>query len=150
MLTLFGRPLWHSQPNLISFSLDGGDASKQIFDIYSFCHISSGIMLFFVFRFLHVKFALGLCLTIIVCILFEIFENNTHFINKYKKKYSKYDGDSIANIIGDIICGILGYIFAFQYSRLSIVYLILVEILLYPYKASALQLSVCSLGPVCN
>ncbi len=144
MSTLFGRPLWHSPPKLISFSLDGEDANRQIFDIYSFCHISSGIILFFIFRFLRVKFAVGLYLTIIICVLFEIFENNTYLINKYKKKYSKYDGDSIANIVGDTICGILGYLFAFQYSRLSIVYLILVEILLYPYKASGLQLSVCN------
>ena len=150
MSTLFGRPLWHSPPKLISYSLDGQDANKQIFDIYSFSHVSSGIIIFFVLQFFRVKFTLGLCLTIIVCLLFELFENNTFFIQKYKKTYSKYAGDSIANIIGDLICGIIGFIFAFKYYRLSIVYIILVEILLYRYKASALQMSICRLVPVCN
>jgi hypothetical protein len=150
MSTLFGRPLWYSPPKLISYSLDGEDANKQIFDIYSFSHVSNGIIICFVLRFFHVKFTLGLCLTIIMCVLFELFENNTYFIQKYKKTYSKYDGDSIANIIGDLICGIIGFVFAFKYHRLSIVYIILVEILLYPYNASALKMSICRLVPVCN
>ena len=150
MSTLFGRPLWHSPPKLISYSLDGEDANKQIFDIYSFSHVSSGIIIFFVLRFFRVKFTLGLFLTIIICLFFELVENNPYFIQKFAKKYSKYDGDSIANIIGDTICGIIGFIFAFNYYRLSIVYIILVEILLYPYYASILQMIICRLVPVCN
>ena len=52
--------------------------------------------------------------------------------------------------VKSFIAGIIGFIFAFKYYRLSIIYIILVEILLYHYKASMLQMSICRLVPVCN
>ena len=105
--------------------------------------------MFFVFRFLRVKLAPGLGLTILILLLFEIFENSQWIIREYRKKYSQYEGDSIANIVGDLFSSVLGYLAAFQHPRLSILYVILVEIVLYAYKASCLQLTVCTLFPVC-
>ena len=140
MITIFGRPLWHIPPKLISFKLDGEDTSRQIFDIYSFSHAVHGILFYFLFKFLKIKPLIGLYITIIFVMLWEMFENTETIINKYRKTYRLYEGDSIVNIIGDIIFTVIGYFIAFMYPGISIIYLILSEIVLMPYKANFLYL----------
>ena len=142
---MFGRPLWHNPPKIISYSLNGGDADKQIFDIYSFSHVTHGIMFYFILRALKIEPMMGLYISIIVEILCEIIENTEYIIKKYKKTYKLYEGDSIVNIIGDIICTIMGYLLTHTYPVVSIIYVIITEIVLYPYKASLLQLSIMQL-----
>ena len=142
MITLFKRPFWYNPPKLISYTLDGKDTSKQVFDIYSLSHITHGIIFFFILRSLHIQPLVGLCITIIVELLWEIIENTDYIINKYRKTYILYEGDSIVNMLGDIICTIIGYILTYVYPFIAIIYAILLEIVLYPYKASLLQLSV--------
>ena len=142
MITILGRPLWHSPPKLISYTLDGGDTSQQVFDIYSFSHITHGILFFFILRSLHIQPLMGLYITIIVETLWEIIENTDYIINKYRKTYKLYEGDSVVNMIGDVIFTIIGYILAYRYPVIAIIYTVLLEIVLYPYKASLLQLSV--------
>ena len=142
MITILGRPLWHSPPKLISYTLDGGDTSQQVFDIYSFSHITHGILFFFILRSLHIQPLMGLYITIIVETLWEIIENTDYIINTYRKTYKLYEGDSVVNMIGDVIFTIIGYILAYRYPVIAIIYTVLLEIVLYPYKASLLQLSV--------
>jgi len=145
MKTLFGRPIWHNPPKLISFALEGEDSSKQMFDIYSFSHATHGILFFFLFQYLNIKPIPGLYLAIFFEFLWEIFENTEYIIKKYRKTYKQYEGDSIVNIIGDIIFTVLGYILASKNPKISIIYLILSEMLLIPYKANFLYLSIGSL-----
>ena len=121
------------------------DSSKELIDIYSFSHISHGILFYFIFQYFEINFLKGLYLTIILEILWEIVENTDYIIKKYRKKYENYDGDSNLNIFGDIICTMIGYILAHKIPYLSIVFLIISEILLIPYKANFLQLSIGSL-----
>mgnify|MGYP006149311219 FL=1 len=142
MISIFGRPLWYNPPKLISYTLDGGDTSQQIFDIYSFSHITHGILFFFILQSLHIQPLMGLCITIIVETLWEIIENTDYIINTYRKTYKLYEGDSVVNMIGDVIFTIIGYILAYRYPVIAIIYSVLLEIVLYPYKASLLQLSV--------
>ena len=122
-----------------------GDSSKGLIDIYTFSHISHGILFYFIFQYLHFDFVNGLYLTIIFEFLWEMFENTDYIIKKYRKKYRDYDGDSIINIIGDIMGTIIGYIFAYHLPYISIIYLVLSELLLIPYKANLLELSIGSL-----
>ena len=140
MIKILGRPLWYNPPKLISFSLNGKDESKQLLDIYSFGHVQSGIIIYFLFKKLfNMSFKNAFIYTILFSILFEIFENSKTVIKQYKKTYSKYTGDSIVNIIGDICCNILGFLFAYKYPKLALTYLILAQIILSPFKAGIIN-----------
>jgi hypothetical protein len=149
MLTLFGRPVWYDPPKLLSLSLDGEDTSQQIFDIYSLSHVTHGILFYFILRAFRVRPATGLYLSILGSLLFEIFENTDFIIQKYRKTYANYKGDSVMNIVGDLLCVVVGYLFSQTYPVASVLFVLLTEIILYPYKASLLQLSVCRLVPLC-
>ena len=119
--------------------------SKNFFDIYSFSHISHGILFYLVFNYLNVDFLTGLYLTIILEFLWEIFENTEFIICLYRKDYDNYEGDSYINIIGDIAFTIFGYLLASRSLYGSLIFLISSEIILIPYKANLLQLSLGSL-----
>lgn len=121
------------------------DYSKRLFDIYSFSHITHGILFYLLFKYLKFNFLNGLYLTIILEFLWEIFENTEFIICLYRKDYGNYEGDSHLNITGDIAATIIGYLLASKTIYGSILFLIISEILLIPYKANFLQLSVGSL-----
>ena len=119
--------------------------SKKFFDIYSFSHISHGILFYLFFKYKKFNFLYGLYLTIILEFLWEMFENTEFIICIYRKDYGNYDGDSYINITGDIIFTIIGYLLASKTLYGSILFLIVSEILLIPYKANLLELSIGSL-----
>jgi hypothetical protein len=149
-MTLFGRPVWYDPPKLLSLSLDGDDTSQQVFDIYSFSHVTHGILFYFILRAFHVRPLTGLYLSILGSLLFEIFENTDYIIQKYRKTYAAYKGDSIMNVVGDLLCVVVGYLLTHKYPFLALIFVLLTEIILYPYKASLLQTSVCMLVPLCG
>ena len=121
------------------------DYSKNLFDIYSFSHISHGVLFYLFFKYLKINFLTALYLTIILEFLWEMFENTEFIICVYRKDYENYDGDSYLNITGDIICTIIGYLLASKTIYGSILFLIVSEIILIPYKANFLELSFGSL-----
>ena len=63
------------------------DYSKNLFDIYSFSHISHGILFYLFFKYLKVNFLTGLYLTIILEFLWEMFENTEFIICLYIISY---------------------------------------------------------------
>ena len=74
-----------------------------------------------------------------------MFENTDFIICVYRKDYGNYEGDSYINIAGDITFTIIGYLFASFTLYGSILFLITSEIVLIPYKANLLELSLGSL-----
>ena len=146
-MKIFGRPLWHNPKKLINFELDGKGTSQQIFDIYSFSHITHGILFYFLLKYLNYNTINGLYITIILEILWEIFENTPYIINKYrqKKAFKNYKGDSIVNMVGDTIFTILGYYLCYKSEKFAILYMFFSEIILIPFKANFLYLSFGSL-----
>ena len=119
--------------------------SKNFLDIYSNSHVSWGILFGLFFKYLNFDFWSGLYLSIILSVLWEIFENTEFIICVYRKNYGNYTGDSFINILGDIMTTIIGYLFVQKTFYGSILFLIITEILLIPYKATILQLSFGSL-----
>ena len=142
-----GRPIWFNPPRIMNLELDSQETSQQIADIYSLSHITHGILFYNLFKYLNIDTITGLFLTIIIEITWETFENTPYIIRKYRKKkeFENYMGDSIANVTGDIIFTIIGYYLGNKAPEVSIIYVILSEILLIPFNANFLHLSLGSL-----
>lgn len=141
------RSVWHSPRRIIDFNLDGKGTSQQIIDIYSLSHTTHGIIFYFLFKFMNINPIIGFIIAIIIEFIWEIFENTTYIINKYRKNkaYKNYKGDSIVNVIGDLIFMVLGYYLSYNSEKYAIIYLIITEICLIPLNASFLILSLGSL-----
>tara|TARA_Y100000741_G_scaffold364851_1_gene357335 strand:+ start:488 stop:871 length:384 start_codon:yes stop_codon:yes gene_type:complete len=115
--------------------------SKKFADLYSFSHASWGIILFFIVDYLDIDFYNGLYIIICVKIIFEVLENTEFIIRRYRKHYDKYYGDSFINIVGDILFGVLGYLFAYYFRALAVIYLIVIQIILNKYNADIFSLT---------
>ncbi len=139
---MFGRPFWHSPRKLVDFEMDGPGTSKQVFDIYSFSHITHGVLLYFLLKPLNLSKKIYVALFIEV--LWEIFENTPYIINKYRrrKEYENYDGDSIVNIVGDCLCALLGYLICAYSESAGVVLAIVLEVILIPYGANFLRVGI--------
>ena len=123
------------------------NSSQNFFDIYSFSHISHGILLYFFFHtFLKFSILNGLILAIIVEVLWELIENSEYIIKKYRKKYKGYYGDSKLNIFGDVFFMVFGHFLCHKSNEFGIFLLIFMEIALYPFNANLYQLSIGSLS----
>ena len=144
---LYGKPIWHSPKKFIDYELDGKGTSQQLFDIFSFSHISHGILLYFILQKINTGSISKFGLSLIIELAWEIFENTDYIINKYRENdaYKNYHGDSIINIIGDIIFMSLGYYMTFIDKNISIYYFIISEVVLYFFDASLMQQSLGSL-----
>ena len=144
---IFGKNIWYKEKKVITFELDGKETSQLLIDIYSLSHISHGILFYFLFNKLGYNDKTNLYLTIILEFIWEIFENTPFIINKYRKNsaYKNYKGDSIINIIGDLIFTIIGYYLTCKYPKVAVFYLITSEIILSKYNASLIDTSIGSL-----
>jgi hypothetical protein len=142
---ILGRTIWHEPMKLIDYKLDGDATSKQVFDIYSFSHITHGIILYFILKILGFKNIIYIA--VLIEIIWELFENTSFIINKYRKKkeFKNFTGDSIVNMIGDVMATIIGIYLAYISHKIAILYVIGSELILYPLGANLLYLSIGSL-----
>ena len=133
-------PIWPCPYNnrLKNIYIDKPDdkyTSLSLFDIYSFTHISHGLILFMILNYIFKKKSFNMVYFVIGWgILWEIVENTDYVLAKYRSnnKYQRnYIGDSIINSIGDILCCFIGFVIAYNYPKYSLPLLILSEILLY-------------------
>jgi hypothetical protein len=85
-----------------------------LFDQYSYLHFAVGVVIYFN--------GISLKNWIIIHIIFELIENTQfgiHFINKYLTYWpgGKPKSDTVVNSIGDILCGIVGWISAYYLDK---------------------------------
>jgi len=146
-MRIMGRRIWGEPKKLIDFEQDGKWTSKQVADIYSFSHISHGILLYILMKYLGFNQRRAIYLSIAVEIIWEILENTPYIINKYRAhpEFKNYDGDSIANMIGDLMAMVVGVYIAVKYPQFAIPYLAISEAALMPIKANFIELSIGSL-----
>ena len=141
---IFNRPVWPCPYNenrlkhLYIKESSGKYTSQSLFDIYSFTHISHGILLFYILYFIHgyKKYNSMIYIALFYEILWEIIENTPMVINKYReenKNSRDYPGDSIINSIGDIISMSIGFYLCWYYPNYGFVFLLLNEMFLYYY-----------------
>lgn len=92
------------------------DNSQHFLDPYSFTHVLHGFLLFWIIAWLmpRVRPILQLTLAIAVEASWEVFENTNFIIERYRAETAAlgYNGDTVVNSFGDIICCVVGFIIA--------------------------------------
>lgn len=101
------------------FQLWNGDISSNLnsqclFDPYSFTHIIHGFLWYLLIPYLPVRLASPLETAILLESIWEMIENSSWIIDKYRKTAINqgYYGDSILNSMGDILSMAAGYYIA--------------------------------------
>jgi len=138
------RPLWlcHDEKDKSSrltkiYSKERHLQSMGILDKWSVTHITHGVLIYPILLFLNnnKKSVSLLYWTILIEIIWEIFENTAFIINKYRRSrtlYRDYSGDSIANMISDTLFTLLGVaiVWNLPYNMMLMIFVFL-EILTY-------------------
>ena len=118
--------------------------SQQLLDPYSFTHILHGFLLFWIitllFRRMGPEWQISLAL---VCEAgWEVFENTPYVIDRYRTETAAlgYQGDTVLNSLGDLMCAFIGILIARQlgFRRSVIVFLVVEVILIYTIHDSLL------------
>ena len=153
---IYGKPIWSCPyneerlKNLYIPESDGKYTSQSLFDIYSFTHISHGILLFYILRYIYKKknekmIYISIIYAIILEFIWEIIENLPITIERYRKtnKLARdYEGDSIINSIGDILSMIIGFIIAWYYPDYGYSLFIANELVLYYFIKDNLVMNI--------
>ncbi len=118
-----------------SWNIWSPHTSQHIVDPYSFTHIFHGVIEFWliglVFR--KVPMAWRLLIAVMIESSWEILENSTYIIQRYRESTISLDyfGDSIINSISDILCCATGFVIAYKLRFWkSLVLFIVTEIIL--------------------
>jgi len=121
--------------------------SQQLFDPYSFTHVLHGILYCWLILLLfpRLKPAWQLWLAVVMGSLWEVFENSSFIIERYRDTTAAlgYQGDTIVNSLGDIACGVLGFILAQRLGwRRSLIAFIVIEAILILWIRDSLLLEI--------
>ncbi len=144
-----GRKLWgiSGQPGLWSGDVESAHNSQYVFDPYTFSHITHGVLLYGLVWLAAPRLPARLRILIAIAIeaMWEIVENTDMVINRYRAATISlhYYGDSIMNSMGDIVACIAGMILArLLPTRLSVVFVVLLEVILAVWIRDNLALNV--------
>lgn len=123
------------------------DNSQQFLDPYSFTHLLHGFLYFWLIALLlaRLKPAWQLWLACSAASLWEVFENSNFIIQRYRADTASlgYQGDTIVNSFGDILCAVLGFMIARRLGlRRSLVLFVVVEICLTLWIRDSLVLEI--------
>jgi hypothetical protein len=136
VVRLEGRPwfckcgearFWISQPS-------GPHTSQHFLDPYSPTHVEHGLLFFLVLAWLARRLSRGARWTIATLAecLWEIAENARFLIERYRQAAGQdYFGDSVVNVLGDILAFAIGYALAERLGRRgSLAALVALEVIL--------------------
>ena len=114
--------LWHG----ILFSSEN---SQHIADWYTFSHIIHGFGFYFLLWLVGSKWPFGLRLVLAVMLEagWEIFENTSFVINRYREVTISlgYHGDSVINSLADVLFMALGFMLAWRLPVRAVVALVI-------------------------
>jgi hypothetical protein len=121
--------------------------SQHLFDPYSFTHVLHGVMFFWLIALVFRRMGPGrqLLLALALEAAWEVFENSRFVIERYRTATAAlgYQGDTIVNSIGDVLCALLGYLIARQLGvRWSFILFLLVELILILWIHDSLLLQI--------
>ncbi len=119
-LNMEGRVWWCKVGDLSPWSSDIWTAhnSQHVLDPYSFTHILHGVLEFWLLSlvFRRVPLAWRLCMSVTLACCWEVAENSTYMIQRYRAETIslEYFGDSIINSIADILCCAGGFLLSYK------------------------------------
>ena len=123
------------------------DNSQHFFDPYAFTHVLHGFMFFWLLAWLASRLKPNWQLLIAVAAeaAWEVFENTQFIIDRYREETAAlgYNGDTVVNSFGDIICCILGFLIARRLGfRRSLLIFIALELILLIWIKDSLLLQI--------
>ena len=123
------------------------DNSQHFLDPYSFTHVLHGFLFFWLIAWLLSRFRANwqLALAIAVEAGWEVFENTNFIIDRYRSETAAlgYNGDTVINSFGDILCCLIGFIVARRLGlRRSLVVFAVLELVLIVWIKDSLLLEI--------
>jgi hypothetical protein len=146
LLRLEGR-LWVCACGTIhlwSGQICSANNSQHFLDPYSFTHVLHGFLFFWMIAWLLRRLNPNwqLALAVVVESAWEVFENTNFIIDRYRSETAAlgYNGDTVVNSFGDILCCLVGFIVARRLGlgRSLVVFAVLEMILIVWIKDSLL------------
>jgi hypothetical protein len=144
-----GRLWWCAcgQPFPWSGDVHSSHSSQHLFDAYSFTHILHGVLLYWLLAWTLPRLPLAWRLWIALSLesLWEILENSPFVIERYRSGTASlgYEGDTIANSLGDILSCVLGFLLASRLGwRASVLLIVVTELVLLVWIKDNLILNV--------
>lgn len=121
--------------------------SQHLLDPYSFTHVLHGVMFFWLITLLFRRMARGrqVLLALLLEAVWEVIENSSFIIDRYRTATAAlgYQGDTVVNSIGDLLCALLGYLIARKLGvRRSLILFLLVELILILWIHDSLLLQI--------
>jgi len=124
--------------------------SQHFLDPYSFTHVLHGFLFFWLITLLFKRLNANwqLALAVVVEAAWEVFENTNFIINRYRSATAAlgYNGDTIVNSSGDILCCLIGFIIARRLGlRRSLIVFVVLEVILIVWIRDSLLLEILTL-----
>ena len=121
--------------------------SQHLVDPYSFTHVLHGLLFFgaIVWLLPRLPFAWRLFMAVVLEAAWEVAENAPFIIRRYREGTIGlgYEGDSVVNSIGDILCCVLGFVLArYLGFRKSAILFVVTELVLLFWIRDNLTLNV--------
>ncbi len=123
------------------------DNSQHFLDPYSFTHLLHGVLFFWLIYWLAPRWpaTTQLLLATAAEAAWEIFENTNFIIERYRSTTAAlgYNGDTVVNSFGDILCCIAGFLIAQRLGlRRSVILFLALELILIVWIHDSLLLEI--------
>jgi hypothetical protein len=123
------------------------DNSQHFLDPYSFTHLLHGVLFFWLIYWLAPRWSATtqLFLATAAEAAWEVFENTNFIIERYRSTTAAlgYNGDTVVNSLGDILCCIAGFLIAQRLGlRRSIILFLVFELILIVWIHDSLLLEI--------
>ncbi len=149
LLRLEGR-LWLcacGSIQLWSGQICSANNSQHFLDPYSFTHVLHGFLFFWLIACLlsRLRASWQLALALAVEAAWEVFENTNFIIDRYRSETAAlgYNGDTVVNSFGDILCCLIGFVVAQRLGlRRSLVVFAVLELILIVWIKDSLLLEI--------
>jgi len=114
ILSWMGHP-WTCTCGVVKIwgGIQGAESSQHIFDYYTYSHVIHGFIFYFVLWLVahRLPAKYRLLIAVMIEVAWELFENSSFIINRYRQSTISYDyfGDSIINSLSDIVAMMAGF-----------------------------------------